>query len=195
MRFYDLDSGEILLDGKNINEIALGDLRDSVGIVLQDTKLFSDTIRANLTYAMSDTTDEELAIAAKQSHCDKIVAKLPDGYDTMLSQTSVSLSQGEQQLIAIGRAFLSYPRILILDEATSSVDTRTELSIQNAMNELMKDRTSLIIAHRLSTIQDADQIIVMDHGKIAEIGTHQELLRQGGKYYDLYMTQFAGQAI
>ena len=195
MRFYDLDSGEILLDGKNINEIALGDLRDSVGIVLQDTKLFSDTIRANLTYAMSETTDEELAIAAKQSHCDKIAAKLPDGYDTMLSQTSVSLSQGEQQLIAIGRAFLSYPRILILDEATSSVDTRTELSIQNAMNELMKDRTSLIIAHRLSTIQDADQIIVMDHGKIAEIGTHQELLRQGGKYYDLYMTQFAGQAI
>ncbi|MBR3045842.1 MAG: ABC transporter ATP-binding protein [Oscillospiraceae bacterium] len=195
MRFYDLDSGEILLDGKNINEIALGDLRDSVGIVLQDTKLFSDTIRANLTYAMEETTDEELAAAAKSSHCDKIAAKLPEGYDTMLSQTSVSLSQGEQQLIAIGRAFLSYPRILILDEATSSVDTRTELSIQNAMNELMKDRTSLIIAHRLSTIQDADQIIVMDQGRIAEIGTHEELLRQGGKYYDLYMTQFAGQAI
>ena len=195
MRFYDLDSGEILLDGKNINEIALGDLRDSVGIVLQDTKLFSDTIRANLTYAMDETTDEELAAAAKSSHCDKIAAKLPEGYDTMLSQTSVSLSQGEQQLIAIGRAFLSYPRILILDEATSSVDTRTELSIQNAMNELMKDRTSLIIAHRLSTIQDADQIIVMDHGRIAEIGTHEELLRQGGKYFDLYMTQFAGQAI
>lgn len=195
MRFYDLDSGEILLDGKNINEIALGDLRDSVGIVLQDTKLFSDTIRANLTYAMDETTDEELAAAAKSSHCDKIAAKLPEGYDTMLSQTSVSLSQGEQQLIAIGRAFLSYPRILILDEATSSVDTRTELSIQNAMNELMKDRTSLIIAHRLSTIQDADQIIVMDQGRIAEIGTHEELLRQGGKYYDLYMTQFAGQAI
>ena len=195
MRFYDLDSGEILLDGKNINEIALGDLRDSVGIVLQDTKLFSDTIRANLTYAMEETTDEELAAAAKSSHCDKIAAKLPNGYDTMLSQTSVSLSQGEQQLIAIGRAFLSYPRILILDEATSSVDTRTELSIQNAMNELMKDRTSLIIAHRLSTIQDADQIIVMDQGRIAEIGTHEELLRQGGKYYDLYMTQFAGQAI
>lgn len=195
MRFYDLDSGEILLDGKNINEIALGDLRDSVGIVLQDTKLFSDTIRANLTYAMDETTDEELTAAAKSSHCDKIAAKLPEGYDTMLSQTSVSLSQGEQQLIAIGRAFLSYPRILILDEATSSVDTRTELSIQNAMNELMKDRTSLIIAHRLSTIQDADQIIVMDQGRIAEIGTHEELLRQGGKYYDLYMTQFAGQAI
>lgn len=195
MRFYDPDSGEILLDGKNIRDIALGDLRDSVGIVLQDTKLFSDTIRANLTYAMSDYTEDELAAAAKSSHCDKIAAKLPDGFDTMLSQTSVSLSQGEQQLIAIGRAFLSYPRILILDEATSSVDTRTELSIQNAMNELMKDRTSLIIAHRLSTIQDADQIIVMDQGRIAEIGTHTELLKQGGKYYDLYMTQFAGQAI
>ncbi len=195
MRFYDPDSGEILLDGKNIKDIALGDLRDSVGIVLQDTKLFSDSIRANLTYAMSETTDEEFAAAAKSSHCDKIAAKLPNGYDTMLSQTSVSLSQGEQQLIAIGRAFLSYPRILILDEATSSVDTRTELSIQNAMNELMKDRTSLIIAHRLSTIQDADQIIVMDQGRIAEIGTHQELLQQCGKYYDLYMTQFAGQAI
>lgn len=195
MRFYDPDSGEILLDGKNIRDIALGDLRDSVGIVLQDTKLFSDTIRANLTYAMSDYTEDELADAAKSSHCDKIAAKLPDGFDTMLSQTSVSLSQGEQQLIAIGRAFLSYPRILILDEATSSVDTRTELSIQNAMNELMKDRTSLIIAHRLSTIQDADQIIVMDQGRIAEIGTHTELLKQGGKYYDLYMTQFAGQAI
>lgn len=195
MRFYELDSGEILLDGKNIKDIALGDLRDSIGIVLQDTKLFSDTIRANLTYAMSETTEEELAAAAKSSHCDKIAMKLPDGFDTMLSQTSVSLSQGEQQLIAIGRAFLSYPRILILDEATSSVDTRTELSIQNAMNELMKERTSLIIAHRLSTIQDADQIIVMDQGRIAEIGTHDELLKKGGKYYDLYMTQFAGQAI
>ena len=195
MRFYNPDSGEILLDGKDIRQIALGDLRDSVGIVLQDTKLFSDTIRANLTYAMEEATDEELEQAARSSHCDKIAAKLPDGYDTMLSQTSVSLSQGEQQLIAIGRAFLSYPRILILDEATSSVDTRTELSIQNAMNELMKDRTSLIIAHRLSTIQDADQIIVMDQGRIAEIGTHKELLERGGKYYDLYMTQFAGQAI
>lgn len=151
-----------------------------------------------ITRTTSDVTqvqNEEFAAAAKSSHCDKIAAKLPNGYDTMLSQTSVSLSQGEQQLIVIGRAFLSYPRILILDEATSSVDTRTELSIQNAMNELMKDRTSLIIAHRLSTIQDADQIIVLDQGRIAENGTHQELLRQGGKYYDLYMTQFAGQAI
>ena len=195
MRFYDIDSGEILLDGKNIRDIALSDLRDSIGIVLQDTKLFSDTIRANLTYAMEDAPEEEVEQAARFAHCDKVIAKLPDQYDTMLSQTSVSLSQGEQQLIAIGRAFLSYPRILILDEATSSVDTRTELHIQDAMNELMKDRTSLIIAHRLSTIQDADQIIVMDQGQIVESGTHKELLNRNGKYYDLYMTQFAGQEI
>lgn len=194
MRFYDIDSGEILLDGQNIKDIALGDLRDSIGIVLQDTKLFSDTIRGNIAYAVQNPTQEELDRAAEFSYCDKIIKKLPDRYDTMLSQTSVSLSQGEQQLIAIGRAFLSYPQILILDEATSNVDTRTELNIQNAMNQLMKDRTSLIIAHRLSTIQDADRIIVMDQGKIVESGNHEELLAQHGKYYDLYMTQFAGQA-
>lgn len=194
MRFYEIDSGEILLDGKNIREIALGDLRDSIGIVLQDTKLFSDTVRANLTYADDSVTQEEIDSAAKSSYCDRVIAKLPEGYDTVLSQTSVNLSQGEQQLIAIGRAFLSYPRILILDEATSSVDTRTEQNIQDAMNELMRDRTSLIIAHRLSTIQDADRIIVMDQGRIVESGSHRELLAQHGKYYDLYMTQFAGQA-
>lgn len=194
MRFYDIDSGEILLDGQNIKDIALGDLRDSIGIVLQDTKLFTDTIRGNIAYAVQNPTQEELDRAAEFSYCDKVIKKLPEQYDTMLSQTSVSLSQGEQQLIAIGRAFLSYPQILILDEATSNVDTRTELNIQNAMNQLMKDRTSLIIAHRLSTIQDADQIIVMDQGQIVESGNHTELLAQHGKYYDLYMTQFAGQA-
>jgi ATP-binding cassette subfamily B protein len=123
-----------------------------------------------------------------------VIQKLPEGYDTVIAQSGGSLSQGEQQLIAIGRAFLSYPRILILDEATSSVDTRTEQNIQNAMNDLMRDRTSLIIAHRLSTIQDADQIIVMDQGRIVESGTHEALLAEHGKYYDLYMTQFAGQA-
>ncbi len=193
MRFYEIDSGEILLDGTDIRKIALTDLRDSIGIVLQDTKLFTDTVRANLTYAMENASQEEVDRAAAFAHCDKIIAKLPDQYETMLSQTSVSLSQGEQQLLAIGRAFLSYPRILILDEATSSVDTRTEQNIQDAMNELMKERTSLIIAHRLSTIQDADQIIVMDQGRIVESGTHQELLAQNGKYSELYMTQFAGQ--
>ena len=194
MRFYEIDSGEILLDGKNIRDLSLAQLRDSIGIVLQDTKLFTDTVRANLAYAVEDASQEELEQAAAFSHCDKVIAKLPEQYDTMLGQTGVSLSQGEQQLIAIGRAFLSYPRILILDEATSSVDTRTEQNIQNAMSRLMKDRTSLIIAHRLSTIQDADQIIVMDQGSIVESGTHEELLREHGKYYELYMTQFAGQA-
>ena len=193
MRFYDIDSGEILLDGKNIREIGLHPLRDSIGIVLQDTKLFSDTIRNNLTYAAENATEEQLHEAAKFSYCDRVIEKLPEKYDTMLSQSGGKLSQGEQQLLAIGRAFLSDPQILILDEATSSVDTRTELNIQKAMNRLMKNRTSLIIAHRLSTIQDADQIIVMDQGKIVESGTHADLLRGQGKYYDLYMTQFAGQ--
>ena len=194
MRFYDIDSGEILLDGKNIREIGLHSLRDSIGIVLQDTKLFSDTIRNNLAYAAENATDEELHRAAKFSYCDRVIEKLPEKYDTVLSQSGGKLSQGEQQLLAIGRAFLSEPQILILDEATSSVDTRTELNIQNAMTELMKNRTSLIIAHRLSTIQDADQIIVMDQGRIVESGNHEELLAKNGKYYDLYMTQFAGQA-
>ncbi len=193
MRFYEIDSGEILLDGRNIRDLALGELRDSIGIVLQDTKLFSDTVRANLAYAVSDAPQAEIEAAAHASYCDRVIAKLPEQYDTVIGQTGVTLSQGEQQLLAIGRAFLSYPRILILDEATSSVDTRTEQNIQNAMAALMKDRTSLIIAHRLSTIQDADQIIVMDQGSIVESGTHEELLARGGKYYELYMTQFAGQ--
>ena len=194
MRFYEIDSGEILLDGQNIREIALPQLRDSIGIVLQETKLFSDTVRANLSYAAENASEEEIVQAAKDSYCDRVIEKLPEGYNTVISQSGGSLSQGEQQLIAIGRAFLSYPRILILDEATSSVDTRTEQNSQNAMNRLMCDRTSLIIAHRLSTIQDADQIIVMDQGRIVESGTHEELLADHGKYYDLYMTQFAGQA-
>ena len=193
MRFYEIDSGEILLDGRNIRDLALGELRDSIGIVLQDTKLFSDTVRANLAYAVSDAPQAEIEAAAHASYCDRVIAKLPEQYDTVIGQTGVTLSQGEQQLLAIGRAFLSYPRILILDEATSSVDTRTEQNIQNAMAALMKDRTSLIIAHRLSTIQDADQIIVMDQGSIVESGTHEELLARGGKYHELYMTQFAGQ--
>lgn len=195
MRFYEIDSGEILLDGKNIRDLSLAQLRDSIGIVLQDTKLFSDTVRANLAYSFTngDVTQEELEQAAKSAYCDRVIAKLPEQYDTIIGQTGVTLSQGEQQLLAIGRAFLSYPRILILDEATSNVDTRTEQNIQNAMSALMKDRTSLIIAHRLSTIQDADQIIVMDQGSIVESGTHLELLAKGGKYHELYMTQFAGQ--
>ena len=193
MRFYDIDSGEILLDGRNIRELSLDTLRDSIGIVLQDTKLFTDTVRGNLAYAVENPTQEQLTQAARFSYCERVIRRLPEGYDTVITQSA--LSQGEQQLLAIGRAFLSYPRILILDEATSSVDTRTEQRIQQAMNKLMRDRTSLIIAHRLSTIRDADQIIVMDQGSIVESGTHTELLAAKGKYYDLYMTQFAGNSI
>ncbi|MDD6789714.1 MAG: ABC transporter ATP-binding protein [Lachnospira sp.] len=199
MRFYNVDSGEILLDGVNIHDILCPSLRRDIGIVLQDTVLFSDTVRANLTYGASDAegsplpvTQEQLDRAAGISRCDRLIRTLPQGYDTFLTLAGASLSQGERQLIAIGRAFLSDPKILILDEATSNVDTRTEKDIQDAMITLMKGRTSLIIAHRLSTIQDADTIVVMDHGRITETGSHEELLAKKGAYYRLYMTQFAG---
>ena len=194
MRFYDLDSGEITVDGVNIRDIKTDALRDSIGIVLQDTVLFTDTVRANLKYADPEISDEKMFEAAALSECDKVVAVLPEGYDTVLLSAGANLSAGQRQLLTIGRAFLSYPKILILDEATSSVDTRTEQQIQNAMVRLMKDRTSLIIAHRLSTIRDADQIVVMDQGAIIETGTHEELLEKKGSYYKLYMTQFAGNA-
>ena len=193
MRFYEIDSGSITVDGIDIRDIFSDTLRDAVGIVLQDSVLFTDTVRNNLKYADPDISDKKMIEAAESANCDKVVAALPEGYDTVLTAAGANLSQGQRQLLTIGRAFLSYPRILVLDEATSSVDTRTEKQIQNAMLELMKNRTSLIIAHRLSTIRDADEIVVMEQGHIIERGTHELLLAQKGNYYKLYMTQFAGQ--
>ena len=195
MRFYDPDSGEIRIDGVKTTDISRKTLRNDVGIVLQESMLFTDTIRGNLKYADPALTDEAMMEAARISNCNQVALALPDGYDTVLTGAGSSLSQGQRQLLTIGRAFLSMPKFLILDEATSSVDTRTEKHIQDAMANLMKNRTSLIIAHRLSTIRDADQIIVMDQGRIVESGTHDELLARGGLYHSLYMTQFAGEAI
>lgn len=192
MRFYDVDSGEILIDDVNIKDIDCDSLRRNTAIVLQDTVLFADSIENNLRYSNSCATDEQMYMAARMSNCDSMIRKMPQGYDTQLMSEGENISQGQRQLLSIARAFLAQPKILILDEATSSVDTRTEKHIQDAMVKLMKDRTSLIIAHRLSTIQDADLIVVMDEGRIAETGSHANLLAKKGKYYQLYMTQFAG---
>lgn len=194
MRFYDVDSGKILIDGVNVRDIDCDSLRRNTAIVLQDTVLFADTIEHNLKYANDHITDEEMEEAAKLCHCHNMITKMPEGYQTLLAQSGYNLSQGQRQLLSIARAFLAKPKILILDEATSSVDTRTEKHIQDAMVRLMENRTSLIIAHRLSTIQDADCIVVMDQGRIVETGNHEQLLEQKGRYYELYMTQFAGQA-
>lgn len=192
MRFYDVDSGEIQIDDVNIKDIDCDSLRRNTAIVLQDTVLFADSIENNLRYSNSSATDEQMYMAARMSNCDSMIRKMPQGYDTQLMSEGENISQGQRQLLSIARAFLAQPKILILDEATSSVDTRTEKHIQDAMVKLMKDRTSLIIAHRLSTIQDADLIVVMDEGRIAETGSHANLLAKKGKYYQLYMTQFAG---
>ncbi|NRG42065.1 ABC transporter ATP-binding protein [Rathayibacter sp. VKM Ac-2835] len=194
MRFYELTGGRILLDGVDITRIGRGDLRSRVGMVLQDAWLFQGTIRENIRYGRLDATDEEIADAARATMVDRFVQQLPDGYDTVLDADGGSVSAGERQLITIARAFLANPSLLILDEATSSVDTRTELLVQHAMAALRTDRTSFVIAHRLSTIRDADTILVMEAGRIVEQGAHEELLRRRGAYYDLYMTQFRGGA-
>lgn len=195
MRFYDVDSGEILIDDVNIKDIDCATLRKNTAIVLQDTVLFADTIKNNLKYSNEAATDEQMYAAAAMSNCDTMINKMPLKYDTELMAEGENISQGQRQLLSIARAFLAQPKILILDEATSNVDTRTEKHIQDAMLKLMENRTSLIIAHRLSTIQDADIIVVMDEGHIVEAGNHKGLLNKMGRYYKLYMTQFAGQTI
>ena len=191
-RFYEPDSGSITVDGVDITTIPKSDLRRAIAIVLQDTVLFSDTIEKNIKYGREDSTDEDMKRAAHTSYADFFIDRLPEGYATELAESGSNLSQGQRQLISISRAVLADPRILILDEATSSVDTRTEMHIQQAMIALMKNRTSLVIAHRLSTIRDADMIVVLNHGRIVETGSHEELLALGGEYHKLYKNQFAG---
>ena len=191
MRFYDVSGGAILLSGYDVRQFARGDLRDSFGMVLQDTWLYNGTIRENIRFGRLDATDEEVLAAAKAAQVDHFVRTLPQGYDTVLNEEASNISQGQKQLLTIARTILSNPKLLILDETTSSVDTRTEVAIQRAMDELTKGRTSFIIAHRLSTIRDADMILVMKDGDIVETGTHKELLAKDGFYASLYMSQFA----
>jgi ATP-binding cassette subfamily B protein len=195
MRFYEVNAGRILVDGIDITDIKRGMLRRTFGMVLQDTWLFNGTIRDNIAYGREEATDEEIFQAARMANADHFVRTLPEGYHTILNEEATNISQGQKQLLTIARAFLADPEILILDEATSSVDTRTEMQIQKAMAELMKNRTSFVIAHRLSTIRDADLILVMNHGTIIEKGTHEELLEQNGFYADLYNSQFTGRAV
>ncbi|MBR1739764.1 MAG: ABC transporter ATP-binding protein [Ruminococcus sp.] len=191
-RFYGIDGGEITIDGRSIYEIPLETLRKTIAIVLQDTVLFSDTIEANIRYGREDAGIEDIKRAAHLANADEFIERLPEGYQTRLSEGGSNLSQGQRQLLSIARAVLADPKILILDEATSSVDTRTEMNIQSAMVALMKNRTSLIIAHRLSTIRDADKIVVIADGHVAELGSHEELIKKQGKYFDLYRSQFSG---
>ena len=195
MRFYELDAGRITLDGVDITDLTRHNLRSEIGMVLQDTWLFGGTIRDNIAYGRPGASEEEVMAAAKATYVDRFVHSLPDGYDTVLDAEGGNISAGEKQLITIARAFLSDPALLILDEATSSVDTRTELLVQQAMSALRHDRTSFVIAHRLSTIRDADVILVMRDGRIVEQGSHDELLASGGAYAELYAAQFSGAAI
>ncbi len=191
-RFYEVDGGSITIDGTDIRDIPKATLRKSIAIVLQDTVLFCDTIANNIKYGHPEASDDAMRAAAHTAHADRFIDRLPDGYETELTEAGSNLSQGQRQLLAIARAVLADPKILILDEATSNVDTRTEMHIQQAMVALMKNRTSLIIAHRLSTIRDADRIVVIREGRVAEIGDHDTLLTLGGEYAKLYQNQFAG---
>ncbi len=190
MRFYDLNEGGIYIDGNNINEFNRSDIRKLFGMVLQDTWLFSGTVRDNIKYGKPDATDSEVIEAAKAAHINHFIKTLPNGYDSEINEESSNISAGQKQLLTIARVILTDPKILILDEATSSIDTRTEIQIQKAMDHLMKGRTSFIIAHRLSTIKNADLILVMKHGDIVEQGNHKELLEKNGEYAKLYNSQF-----
>jgi ATP-binding cassette subfamily B protein len=194
-RFYEINRGRISIDDEDIRQIKKADLRRKLGLVLQDTFLFSNTVLENIRYGRLEATDEECIQAAKMADADHFIRQLPQGYQTMLSERASNLSQGQRQMLAIARAILADPAILILDEATSSVDTRTEARIQKALLRLMEGRTSFVIAHRLSTIRDADNVIVIDNGEIVEQGTHQQLLDRRGFYHHLYISQFKGQTI
>ena len=191
MRFYDVNSGDIRVDGHETRAVTRGELRANIGMVLQDTWLSSGTIRDNIAMGKPDATDEEIIAAAKAAHAHSFIHRLPEGYATMLSESGGQLSQGQKQLLCIARVMLCLPPMLILDEATSSIDTRTEMKIQAAFATMMQGRTSFIVAHRLSTIQSADVILVMRDGRVIEQGTHEELLARGGFYHDLYESQFA----
>ena len=190
MRFYDVNSGEINIDGHNIKDFKRGELRKMFGMVLQDTWLFGGTVKENIKYGNEEATDGEVIEAAKAAHVHHFIKTLPKGYNSILNEESSNVSAGQKQLLTIARVILANPKILILDEATSSIDTRTEIQIQKAMDNLMNGRTSFIIAHRLSTIKNADLILVMNHGDIIEQGTHEDLLAKNGFYADLYNSQF-----
>lgn len=190
MRFYDIDRGSIKINGRDIRDVSRKNLRSLFGMVLQDSWLFKGTIYENILYGREDATREEVIDAAKKAYCHSFIEKLPKGYDTVLKEEASNISQGQRQLLTIARALLSDPEILILDEATSSVDTRTEALIQKAMKNLLKERTNFVIAHRLSTIVNSDVILVLDKGDIVEKGNHIELIEKGGVYKDLYNSQF-----
>ena len=189
-RFYDVQAGAVTIDGQDVRAVTQDSLRQSIGIVLQDTFLFADTIAHNIRYGRPDADDAEVEAAARRARAHEFISRLPDGYDTVLQEGAVNLSRGQRQLLAIARALLKDPSILVLDEATSNVDTRTELLIQEALGELLQGRTSFVIAHRLSTVRRADVIYVIDAGRVAERGTHDELIEANGTYARIYRSQF-----